>query len=292
MISRRCRPIFEPQVAGGIVSGSRHFEQSPAGVDFLHRHLILGESARLVRTDRCRAAERFHGGQVPNDGAPGGHARHADGKCDRDHGGKSLRDRADRECDRRHEDFDEPFPAPDFYQNNNAGEAKDQPQQQPAKLGHFACKRRVEIDGLGYQPCDAPGLRPVSGRPDHALAIPGCHQCPGKGQIGAVRQHGVLRNRTRMLGDGKGLSGESGLIHPQLAHGGQAQVSRNTVSRIEENDVSRNELIGGDTTPFPITTHCRIAAGQSREGIDRLLCFAFLEEAHDRIHHDDAENYR
>ena len=61
-----------------------------------------------------------------------------------------------------------------------------------------------------------------------------------------------------MLGDGKGLSGESGLVHPQLAHGGKAQVSRNTVSRIEENDVSRNELIGGDTTPFPITTLVRL----------------------------------
>ena len=64
-----------------------------------HGHLVSRERAGLVRADHRGAAERFDGGQLADDGAAPGHARHADGQRDGDGSGQALRDRAHRQRD-------------------------------------------------------------------------------------------------------------------------------------------------------------------------------------------------
>ena len=63
------------------VGAERHTVRKQVFVirEMLHNgHLVLGESARLVRADNLRATERFHGGEFADYRIALGHIRHAD----------------------------------------------------------------------------------------------------------------------------------------------------------------------------------------------------------------------
>ena len=123
----REQPPFAPLAAGFRVFGERHFGGiahkgarapldapaqahtakqplfAPVGKGGAHRHAVLGEGARLVRTDAGAAAQRFDGGEAAAGDAEGAHALHAHREDDGDDCAHALGDGGDRDGDRRHQ---------------------------------------------------------------------------------------------------------------------------------------------------------------------------------------------
>ena len=107
------RPAVRAEdLAARFVAAAGDLVEHAAGIDGLHRHLILGERAGLVGADDGGAAERLDRGQLADDGAAPGHARHADGERDGDGGRQPLGDRAHGERDRGHEHLERLLAAP------------------------------------------------------------------------------------------------------------------------------------------------------------------------------------
>ena len=61
-----------------------------AAVIVHHGHLVLGQSAGLIRADDLGTAQRLHGGQAADNGAALGHIGNADAQHHCHHGGKAL----------------------------------------------------------------------------------------------------------------------------------------------------------------------------------------------------------
>ena len=88
------------------------------------------------------------------------------------------------------------------------------------------------------------------------------------------------------------LAGERRLLGAKVLRVGEPQVRRDLVARLQEHDVPRDELFGGD--------HARLAAAQRpglggqhvADRLQRLLGLAFLDKAEQRVEDDDGEDDR
>ncbi len=68
-----------------------------------HGHFVLRQSARLVRADDARGAERFHRREPPHHGPAPGHALHSHGQRDGHRHGQTLRHQRNHLAQRDHE---------------------------------------------------------------------------------------------------------------------------------------------------------------------------------------------
>ena len=113
--------------------------------ELLHRHLVQGQGAGLVRADDRGGPEGLDRGQALDDGAPLGHLGGADGEGHGHHGGQALGDGRHRQGDRRQHGVGQGL-AP---QQAEGGE--DRPRR-PPRPGPAADRGRAAAPAAGCPP--------------------------------------------------------------------------------------------------------------------------------------------
>src|SRR3990172_13331174 len=104
MLLEAHRLTAHSNLAGRIEALPAHVVARLPDEDRPHVHLALRQGARLVRADNGRGAERFHGGELPDEGVALHHPLEPESKTDRDDGGKAFRNRRNGEADRGEEE--------------------------------------------------------------------------------------------------------------------------------------------------------------------------------------------
>ena len=150
----RRRPAIAAAPSGPVTSPTGSYPWPPSryeprgGPDRADGHLVLGQGAGLVGADHGRAAQRLHRRQPPDHRAPPGHPPDADRQRDGHGGREPLRDRPDRQRDRRAEHL-RPGLAPKHADGEgDGGEAQDHDGEDLAEPGQPPGQRGGErVDG-------------------------------------------------------------------------------------------------------------------------------------------------
>ena len=212
----------------------------PGGPYLGHRHFVLGQSARLVRTDDPRAAQSLHRRQLFDDGIAPRHAGHPQRQHDGDHRGQSLRNGGHRQRDRGHEHLQHGIVEEHPHAEHHPAHAQAHKGQGAGHLRHLFLEGRLPL-GLSHQhPGDAPHLGIHSGGGDHGCSPPGGdhrgrehHIAPvGHRRVGGEGRAAVLEHRHRLPGHGALVAAETGALQDTGVGGHQ-------VSRLQPDDIPR-----------------------------------------------------
>jgi hypothetical protein len=263
-------------LSGGIVAPAGDFVDPAPGADFLHGHLVFGQGAGFVGADHGGAAERFHGGELPDDGAPPRHAVHADGQHDRHRGWQPLGDGSHGERHGRHEHVHGGLSPADAHGKGHRRQKKDDPQQQPAELGNFLGERCGDVDRLGDEPGDASGLSLVAGGPDEAFGLAGRDEGAGVGLVLPIGQSEVVIERVGVFRHRQGLPGQGRFVAVEIPHVEESQVRGYPVTRLEQHHIAGHQIGRGEPELPAAAPDRGLGAHQTPQRLDGLLRFAFL----------------
>ena len=184
-------------------------------------HPVLCERSGFIRADDLRTAQRFHGGELPDDGIALGHIRHTDGKNDCHHCGQTLRDRCDRKADCNQEGIQnrlqvEVMPAQQAECKNKDADAQHQPGQNFAQLRQLLLKRRFTVLRLGNGRGDLAHFGVHARRRNNRFSAPIGNRAAHIGHVFAVSERHVLplgRQFVHKLAHRDALARESGLLN-------------------------------------------------------------------------------
>jgi hypothetical protein len=87
--------------------------------------------------------------------------------------------------------------------------------------------------------------------------------------------------------DRQRLAGQRGLLDPQVDRLEQAQVGRDVVAGLQEDDVARHQLGGRDGDAVAVAQGLGVRRGQLLQGSQGLLGPLLLDDAEHRVEHDD-----
>ena len=108
---------------------------------------------------------------------------------------------------------------------------------------------------LGDEPGDAAGLGLVAGGPHDALGLAAGDERAGEGEVLAVGENRVQRERVGVLGHRQRFAGERGFVDVQVAHVEEPQVGGHAVAGLQQHDVARHEFLGGDAQLASVAPH-------------------------------------
>ncbi len=200
------------------------------GHDPLHRHLVLGEGARLVGADDGGAAQGLHGGQFADDGPAVSHAGYPDGQGDGHGGRQSFGYGSDGKRYGCHEHLHGALAPQDADDGGDDGESQDDEQQYLAEMGDLAGERRLEILGLGDEMRDAAYFGRVAGGHHNAGSLASGDERGSVGHVDTVGQWRVSVERRGVFLDRDGLAGERRLVYAKIAAVREAHVGRHFVA--------------------------------------------------------------
>ncbi len=81
-----CFTLLKPKLTGGLISLPGDLQHAAVDVYMGNRHLILGQSAGLVRGDDSSCTQGFHSWKLPDDSPAPGHPLYTQGQYDGDYG--------------------------------------------------------------------------------------------------------------------------------------------------------------------------------------------------------------
>ena len=237
-------------------------------------------------------AERLHRPQPLHDRALGRERLRAHREHGRDHRRKTGRDRRDREADPDEEELVEVVPVnqPENDDQRQRGSRHDR--EQHRQLVELACERRLLLLDLAQHPRDPTDLGRHPRRRDHHLAPAPRHGRVHVGHVDTVpERHLATGYRFDRLQDRSALTRQRGLLDLQRRGHEQATVRRNLVARLEDDDVARHELLGGDVHKLAVTPRMSPDDEHLLERGDALGRLALLVQAKDRVEHGQAEDH-
>ena len=267
--------------------------EAAAGDDELpRRHLVERQRPGLVRADRRRRAERLHRPQPLHDRPLGRERLRSQREHGRDDRGKAGRDRRDREADPDDEELVEVVPVnqPENDDERQRGARHDR--EQDGQLVELARERRLLLLDLAQHPGDPAdlGCHPRC-RDDHLAPTP-CHGRVHVGHVDPVPERYLATgHRFDCLQDRSALARQRGLLDLQRRGHEQATVRRDLVARLEDDDVARHELLGGDVHTLAVTPGMSPDDEHLLERGDALGRLALLVQAEDRVEHGQAEDH-
>ena len=264
-----------------------------------NRHLVLRERAGFVRADDLRAAERFHGGEAPDDGVAAGHIRHADGKHHRHNGGKAFRDGGNGQRHRDHKRIEnhievEITRTEQLHAEDDNADHNDEPREDNGELAELALQRRFALRGAGKR---------VSNLAHLGLHAGGCHEHGAAavdnsgthvGHVLAVaeRDGSALAqiDDVNKLVDRHTLARQRGLLDLQRGAFNESSVRRNGVARLEQYDVAGDQLLAADDDELPVAHDAACGGGHLLQRFDGFLRLVLLINAEHRVNQHDGEN--
>ncbi len=174
------------------------------------------------------------------------------------------------------------------------GEKRHEPEDHVADLPgeslHADHQRRLGDLGSRDRPGDLADLGKRPGRHDHAGTSPAGHRRAGEGHVGSLAQRQLLVEHRQLLGDRQGLPGQQRFVNRQVPGAGQAQVGRDPAARFEQDDVTGNQLFGGNLLLATLPSHPGTDAEQALQGGGALFRFPFLKGPQQGVEQDDGED--
>ncbi len=275
------------------VAHAGHIEQAAGGQHAPYRHLVAGERARLVRADHRDRPKRLHRRQPADDGVPGGHALDADGKRDSHHRGQAFGDRGDGEADHDHERV-RPGVVAHINRERKDGrtDSQDQHGEQSREAVHLPYERRGKLFDRAHEGADAAELAVRSRGDGDARCRSVGDERSGEGHGGPVRERGIRWDRVDALIDGERLASQCGLIDAEVACAYQTQIRRNPCAGLQQDEIARYDIFGGDVQTLAIAYDRRMRVDHPANGFERALRPPFLDETDNRVENDHRDDDR
>jgi hypothetical protein len=250
-----------------------------------HRHLVASQRPGLVRADDGGGTKRLHGGEPPNHRSLPRHPLHADRQGNGHRHRKAFRDHADGLRDGHQKHLPE-RKAADHPNRQDRREKYPGPQgERASKLSYPGLQRRGGGFSPGRQPRDAADLRGAAGGHHERPARAADHVSAREEKVHPLREGrfqrqrlGGLRHRQRFsrqqrLGGGHCRALDQPGVRPYRIAGGELQ------------EIARDKVRGFDLLLHAVPHNARLQTGQPSQGAHGAFCAAFLERAHDRVHH-------
>ena len=115
----------------------------------------------------------------------------------------------------------------------------------------------------------------------------GAHE---NGVLPVAQRDVLVEHDRRVLFDRHRFPRQGRLFDLQVHAFDQPHVRRDIVAGLQNDDVSDNELPGGNRLLLPVPDHLHVGCGHLLEGGDRLLGLRFLDNADDRVQRNDGGN--
>ena len=151
-------------------------------------------------------------------------------------------------------------------------------------------QRRLQRTYRGHHLVDAPQFRVGARRDNHSGGPPCSHQGSGECHPFPISDRCLLGHGVRGLVDRNRLAGKRRLLRPQVLHVHQAKVRRDLVPGFEKHDVARNQHLRRDHSNLLAAQRSGFRREHVADRIQRLLRFALLNEAEQRIDEHDTQN--
>ena len=140
------------------------------------------------------------------------------------------------------------------------------------------------------KPADAPDLRLRAGSDHHTLGRSRGDRGSAEGHTGTVSERYLLRNRSRLLLHGQGLSGQNRLLHLQAVNLNQTHIGRDLVARFEQDDIAHYKGFALNTDAFSAANNGCLQGEHLLDGIECLFGLAFLNKLYNCINNDDGKD--
>jgi len=289
-----------------LVTGAGNVKELTIHPDFCHGHFVLGQGAGLIGADDSGGAERFHRRKPPDEGVALHHLAHPQRQADGDNRGQAFRHCCNRQADGNHEQFNnffQTFLGGEHLQEGQIGAAKGADKanqedqgaycqggvsQQFTKLGKAFLERSflflhaLQHGGnqakLGGHACAGNHTAPAPVG-DHRAHEGGIAAIPN-GDIFVQCYCSVFLHRHRFAGQGC-------FFHLEVDRFNQANIRRDVITSLQEDNVTRNQVVGGDGYPVPIPHDLSFRRGHLLQGSQRLLGTAFLDDSKHGIQDDN-----
>jgi hypothetical protein len=284
--------VAECDLAFGLVADAGHRHLTGMGDDALDRHLVLGQRARLVGADDRGGAQGLDRRQLLDDGAPAGHASHAESEDDGQDGRQSLGHGRDGQRYAEQQDLHEVARLLDVGRQHDRPDDHDRDDdhrdaERPADPIDLPLERRALLLGALEEGRDATHLGAHPGRGHHrATAAPG-HGRPAEHHVHAVAQRRRCRKGRGVLGDRLALAGQRRLGNDQRCRLDQAGVRADGVALAQDEEVAGHDVGGRDADLPSVPNHAGGRRGHPLQRRHRLLRLPLLHEPQHGVRDDD-----
>ena len=219
-----------------------------------------------------RRAQRLDGSQVPHDGVAPRHALDTEREHRGDDRRQAFRHGRDRQRDTQDEHVEERGGAAHLLDENDGhdhhdGDGDDDEAEHLAGAIELPLQRRRLRSAVSSS---RPAMRPISvlhaGRGDDRLAVAVGRRRAAEEHVVAIAERRPPRDRRGVLDDGQALAGQSGFGGLQRGRLDQPRVGGNGVAFLDEQDVARHDLRGGDAPALSAANDRRLSRRHAREG--------------------------
>ena len=291
-----------------VVTGEKTFQQS--GKDFAvgrqlfrfqrlarkiplhHRHPILGQGARLIRTDYIHCTQGFHRVNLLHDGVTLAHLLNARCKHQRYHSGQPFRDDRHGKGDGDHQGFNDRGAV-----NKNLTGKHHNTQDYARDAQHLRdavqifLQRRLLLLDLMQHARNFADLGMVADLFHHALAASVFHQGRHESLILAVAEGRLLiAGFAAVLFHRNALACQGRFIHLQGTGLHQDKIRRHHAPRLQDHVIAHHQIRRRDFRLHTVPDHHRRGRIDPPQCLNRFLRRKFLHGTDDDIgqhHHDD-----
>ena len=256
-----------------------------------HRHAVLRERARLIRTDISGAAQRFHGGQSAYDGVAFRHAPHAGAEHDRHHRRQPFGNGGHRQTHGEHKAAQEAVVPQQSQPEHQRADAESAQSEDASDAFEPKLERRLRRLLTAEHVGDPAQFRVHARVRYHGFAVTRQNDGGGVHHVFAFRQRRVgFEQRRRVFFARQGFARERALLYGKRHAFDQSAVRRHAVAGAQQQNVARHELRGRYLLRFSAAQHGRLLRREPPQFFDLMLGAAFLHHAHHRVEHDDRQN--
>ena len=274
-----------------LVADAGDLHQLAGHQDAADGHFVLGQRARLVRTDDGGAAQRFHHGQAADQGMPAHHPLDAHRQRDGDDGGQRFGNHGHRQGDAKDQHLQQWLAAPQAQEHDHPHDGKRRVRQLAADAVQVLLQRRpAGLDRL-QQLGDLAELGLHARGHDHGAAAAVSHRRPGKSHVSAVAHGGLTdRQRSGLLLDRQRLARQHGFVDLEIDRFDQPHVRGHSVSGTQQNHIAGHQVTGRDFGFSAVPKHGRQRRCHAAERLDGTLGTKLLgEPQNDGKHHDHGD---
>ena len=288
VVADRHRPREQRPGRGRAVRFRKGAPPLAVGEEYLGRHAVLGERARLVGADGRHRAEGLDGRQPPDERVVAAQGAGAQRQGDGDDGGERLGDRCDREAHGGQEHQHGGLPLQQARGEHHGADCQGRQREVAPEARQPSLERRPDAGLASQELGDPPDLGRLAGRDDDTEPPPSTDQAALEGEIDALLNRGVdgVERSGRLL-DAVRLAGQHRLVGEQLGRLHQAQIRGDDVAGLQHDQVSGHDHARLEGQPSAFAQHPSRGRRHGAQRGHRALGPELLHGAHHGVEQDD-----
>ena len=263
----------------------------PAGIELLHRHLVLRQCAGLIGTNHRYAAQAFHCLELADDGVFPGHLLCAEGKHNGHNGGKCLRNGRYRQRHGKEERIHHVFMAQKYADGKqHCTDDQNTNGQLPAELIQAHLQRGFLLLGALEQSGNLAHLRIHPGTSNQELCTAIGDKAAGKHHVLPVAQRSVTRDLSQFLFHRQALACQGAFRTLKAGTPQQAPVGAYGISRLQHHHITRHHIPARYLKHTAIPNYLGSGGGHLLETVQRSGGLHRLHGSQNRVHGNDRQN--